>query len=144
LPLIGWVEIINVSENPVRSLKTKLWPQKQIVKDIDDGSRVMVIINKEEINGNNLGLFVELANKSIAMELIPIRWQSYVEMENYLNQMDYILVPDNDYDLAPVYVINLEALIQSRDFILSQRDNWQLINTYIVYDGKKLFLMKRL
>ncbi|MDD4784878.1 MAG: glycosyltransferase family 39 protein [Candidatus Shapirobacteria bacterium] len=144
LPLIGWVEIINVSENPVRSLKTKIWPQKQIVKDIDDGSRVMVIINKEEINGNNLGLFVELADKSITMELVPIRWESYVEMENYLNQMDYVLVPDNDYDLAPVYVINLEALIQSRDFILSQRDNWQLINTYTVYDGKKLFLMKRL
>ena len=144
MPWFGWIEVINISENPVRSLKTALWPQKQIVNSVVEGSRVMVIINKEEINGNNLNLFTEVANKSIFFELVPNSWQSDLEMQNYINQMDYVLVPDNTYDLAPVYVINLKALNQSRDFVLNQKENWELVDTYYVYGDKKLFLMKKL
>lgn len=146
MPLIGWADFINISEYPVRSFKMTVWPQEEIIKNINDNSRLLVLINKEEINDNNLWLYRELANKEIIIESVGNRnrFNNEEEIGELLSQMDYVLVPDITYEAAPFYVINLEAYNQARDYVLNQKDNWKLINTYQIYDGKNLFLMKKI
>jgi len=146
MPVVGWIDIVNISEYPVKSVKTTNWPQKQIIEDIDNEKRVLVLINKEEINDNNLWLYRELASKTMDFESVGTmdKFNNEEEIKALIDKIDYVLLPDTTYELAPFYVINLKASIQARDYILDNIENWELINTYQVFGDKKLFLYKKL
>jgi len=72
------------------------------------------------------------------------RFESEEEIKTLVDSVDYILVPDKTYDSAPFYVINLEANNQTIDYILNRKEEWQLVNTYKIFNGKDLFLFRKM
>ena len=146
MPLVGWIDFVNISEYPVKSAKTTVWPQKQIIKDISNDTKVLVLINREEINDNNLWLYKELASKTMNFESVGTksRFESEEEIKTLVDSVDYMLVPDRSYESAPFYVINLEANNQTIDYILNRKEEWQLVNTYKIFNGKDLFLFRKM
>jgi type I restriction enzyme R subunit len=98
----------------------------------------------EKLNDNNLILYNELVNKKEVFESVGMveKFNNEEEIRNLVSKFDYYLVPDNNYDLAPFYVINLEACNQTRDYLLSQKESFELVNTYTILGDKKLFLMR--
>jgi len=65
------------------------------------------------------------------------------ELIGLLRQFDVFLVPDNSYEPAPFYGINVKAYGQARDYILGHQSQFDLKKTYEVYQGKKLFLFAK-
>jgi 4-amino-4-deoxy-L-arabinose transferase-like glycosyltransferase len=143
---LDWVDLINISDYPVRSPKTAVWPQKEILDYIENEKRILVLINKEEINDNNLGMYAEIYNKKVDFGSVGsrVRFHDDNEIEELAVNFDYILVPNRGYDPAPFYGINLEAYQQARDYILENEIDFGLVKTYKVFEDKKLFLYKKI
>lgn len=143
--LFDWVDVINISNYPIRSVRSEKWPHDQIVNDFIDGSKVLVLINREELNDNNLRLYMVLKNKDLYLGSTEsrVRFNSQEELEGLLNKYDYFLVSDGNYEPAPFYSVNLESIKQARDFLLNS-DEYQKIAEYVVFGDKKVFLMKGL
>jgi hypothetical protein len=146
--LFGWVDVVNFSgEYPVKKLRREVWPNEEIVMDLERLSvvegrkiRVLVLINKEEINDNNLLMYRELGDYE-SFELGSVgtreRFANKDELLDFMKGFDYVLVPDITYEPAPFYGINLEAYKQARDLMLERGEK---IKIYRVYEDKNLFL----
>lgn len=150
--LMGGVDVINVSDYPVRSPKVTVWPNREITSDlsymVEEGKllRVLVLINREEVNDNNLTLYREMEGiHSYDFGSVGSRAEfgSEGELIGLLRQFDVFLVPDNSYEPAPFYGINVKAYGQARDYILGHQNQFDLKKTYEVYQGKKLFLFAK-
>ncbi|MFA6602969.1 MAG: phospholipid carrier-dependent glycosyltransferase [Candidatus Shapirobacteria bacterium] len=148
----GDVEWIGIDDYPVRSPKSEEWPQKFIINDlekmaVDKGHKisVLVLINREEINDNNLGMYKEIMGTD-AFEPGSVgsreRFQSENEIEGLVGEYDAVLVPDSTYEPAPFYGINLEAYRQARDWALTHPERLELVANYYVYGTENLYLMK--
>lgn len=142
---LGWVDLVNISDYPVKSPKTIIWPQKEIMNYVGNDKKILVLINREEINDNNLGMYAEIYNKRIDFGSVGPRIEFYSnsQIEELANNFDYILVPDRGYELAPFYGINLKAYEQARDYFLDSSD-YKKVSEYQVFDNKKVFLMKKM
>jgi hypothetical protein len=150
--LMGDVEWIGWDDYPVRAPNGNVWPQKEIINDleklkIDTGkkSRILVLINKEEINDNNLGMYKELYS-SRAFEVGSVgsraRFVSDEEITTLLKEFDGVLVAEKSQEPAPFYGVNLEAYVQARDWVIDHPENFQLVSQYKIFGDKDLFLFR--
>lgn len=143
--LFGWVDWINITDYPVREAKWGSWPQWEIVNSVE-GKRLLVLINREEINDNNILLQQEMIRPR-SFEVVSVgarkRFESEEELEGFINNFDWIVVANNDFEIAPFYGINLEAYKEARDYVLRNRQNYRLVKSFTVYGDKKLFLYSR-
>lgn len=151
--LMGEIDWINITDYPVRSFKTTVWPQEKILTDLDTLSKTrgkklstLVLINKEEVNDNNLGMYKELAS-SQAFEPgsvgSRIAFESEGQIRVLLSGFDAFLVPDQTFDPAPFYGVNLEAYRQARDYVWEHLEDYRIVTEYAVWGDKKLSLMVR-
>lgn len=142
--LFEYVNLVDISDYPVKSPKNNIWPQKEILNDVQKNSRVLTLINLEEINDNNLKLYSILENKNVLWESTGNnnKFEDIEATKNFVNNYDYALVPENSFEPTPFYVVNLEALKQTRDFILNS-DEWKKVKEYQILGDKKIFFMER-
>lgn len=151
--LLGDVDLINFSDYPLHSPKTQAWPQEKILTDLARLAieerrkiKVLVLINREEVNDNNLALWRELLGLDGLIDFGSVgprsRFESQKGFISHLKNFDYVLLPDSNYQPAPFYGINLEAYRQARDFILTHWESFSFLSQYQVFDNKKLFLVK--
>jgi len=149
--LMGEIRWINFSDYPVREFRTTVWPQKEIITDLGRESkeqnrklRILVLINKEEINDNNLAMYKELYDSRV-FEPGSVggreKFGSDQEIVDLLSGFDGVLVAEKSQEPAPFYGVNLEAYKQARDWVLNHTENFELINTYQIFGDKKLFLL---
>ena len=151
--LMGDVEWVGIDDYPVRSAKGVVWPQWKIVGDLEELGKkqkekikVLILINKEEINDNNLGMYKEIAGfKGFQIESVGMRsrFGSEGELKDFLTNFEVALVPDETFEPAPFYGVNLEAYRQARDFVLAGKSGMKVVETYDVWGDKKLFLYVR-
>jgi hypothetical protein len=149
--LMGEIRWINFSDYPVREFRRAVWPQKEIITDLGRVSkeqnrklRILVLINKEEINDNNLAMYKELYDSRVFEPGSMGGKESFKndkEITNLLAEFDGVLVAEKVQEPAPFYGVNLETYRQARDWVLNHTENFELINTYQIFGDKKLFLL---
>jgi len=149
--LMGDINWINFSDYPVREYRTVIWPQKEIISDLERVGkdrnkklRILVLINKEEINDNNLSMYKELyGSGAFEPGSVGVRdkFNNETEIINLLAEFDGVLVAERAQEPAPFYGVNLEAYKQARDWVLEHGEGFDLVNTYRIFRDKKLFLL---
>ena len=78
---MGDVDILNISDYPVKSPKNNKWPQQQILQDVENNSKVLTLINMEEINEDLIKKVFEERYK-INISVLFIRQVLGVGIEN--------------------------------------------------------------
>ncbi len=151
--LAGDVEWVGIDDYPVRSPKSQIWPQKLIIEDLGklavaEGHKIrtLVLINREEVNDNNLGMYKEIFGSN-GFEPGSVgareRFGSEGEIEKLVGEFDAVLVPDSTYEPAPFYGINVVAYRQARNWILANIWRFRVVKTYTIYGDKKLYLVAK-
>lgn len=152
LPVIGWIDYINLGKTTSGYLAPKFetinWPQKQIIVDLgsnnsDKFTKVLVSVDKSELNAKNLELYQIEQNNSFIKFWAPYDLSPFSEvskMEAYLAYFDYILVPDKSF--GPEGALrHLPVLRQLKEYLInSSPDRVGLIKQYNLPDGDSLFV----
>ncbi len=150
--LFGDINWINFSDYPVREVRNQVWPQKEIVADLEKYSiaenrklNLLVLMNREELNDNNLGMYKELWG-SQAYETGSVgsvtRFENEGQIMDLLRNFQVILMPGQDFDPAPFYGINLEAYKQVRDYVWGNEDRFEWMGEYQMPKYGKVYLVR--
>ena len=144
--LMGDGDLINVTDYPVRSPKSLVWPNREIMKSMVADAKavgkqkVLVLIDIEQINDNNLKLYRELVTKGgdgiVEMHSI------YAPEFNDWNGFDLVLLGEEKMEPAPFYATNLEYLKQARDYVWQNSGRFSDIKEYLLPTGGKVYLKK--
>lgn len=152
LPVIGWVDYINLGKNTSGYLASKFetisWPSKQIIADLgsknpDTFTKVLVLVDKSEINAKNLELYQKEQKNSFIKFWAPYDLSPFAEvskMEAYLAYFDYVLIPDKSF--GPEGALrHLPVLKQLKEYLTnSSLDRVGTIKQYNLPDGDSLFV----
>ena len=135
--LLGDINWINFSEYPVREFRREVWPQKEIMSQIEDGKgrsvMVAMLMNQAELNDNNLMLEMEMENRH-SIEIHGI--YQWGEMD-----FDYIVVPDLNTQSAPFYDVMLTARTEAIRQVWNNIDQYQIVGEYNLPRGGKVYLL---
>ena len=146
--LMGNVDWIAFSDYPVRSPKLDRYPNQEIVADLSQLVRtgqpkqVLVLINLAEINDNTLNYYHLLENNYryyLHSASGITEFKSETELEDFVRSFDFLLVPDQSFEPAPFYNVNIEVYRQARDWIFAHEDEFIMLKTY-EFQTKKLYL----
>jgi len=126
---------------PVKKYRQDKWPHSQIVFDlieeageVDKQQRVLVLINREEINDVNLNFYKTLTGAD-SFEIHGVdKWGNM--------DFDYILIPELGVEIAPFYDTQLEVRKKAIEVIWKDIDRYKLFEEYQLPDGVKLYLVK--
>lgn len=131
LPLIGWVDYININDNLAHSYNNYNWKQKEILnfiekdrkKDSKNTAWLLVLVDKERINSGNLLLQRDLDRLSnIEVESPPNDpLVNNQEIQNYLYKFNYVLVGENEIETLATR--NLNVFYQISNFVISNYPN---------------------
>lgn len=152
LPVIGWVDYINLSKNTSGYLAPKfetiVWPQKQIITDLgsenqDTPIKILVLVDKKELNAKNLELYQKIEKNTFIKFWGPYDLNPFSEvskMEGYLAYFDYVLIPDKSF--GPEGALrHLAVLTQLKEYIVHLGlKQIGLIKQYNLPDGDSLFV----
>jgi len=152
--LMGNVNWIDFSDYPVREVRSEVWPQREIVGDLEtiyaqnqQKTNLLVLMNREELNDNNLSMYKELWDKNM-YETGSVgsvaRFDSKEQILTLLKGFGAILVPEQTFDPAPFYGINLEAYKQVRDYIWANKGKYEWIAEYQMPKYGKVYLVRPL
>ena len=151
--VMGNMDVVNVSDYPVRQARAGDWPQEAIVKAMDGYAsrlsrrpKVLVLVNKEEINDNNLALYRDLeAKNSFDLGSVGgrVKFGSQKELSQFVANFDAYLVAEASFDPAPFYGINLEAYKQARDYVLGRMAEMEELGKYRIYGDKEMWLVAK-
>jgi 4-amino-4-deoxy-L-arabinose transferase-like glycosyltransferase len=108
VPLLGWTELVNISDDPIRGVDSYEWPVETVADDIlqlgknNPGSKVLILVDYPYFNTSNL--MVALLEKS-APDQLPIFIEGPESRATVLQQAgpgayfaeyDYIIVTTNE------------------------------------------------
>ncbi len=151
VPVFGDVDWIGFDDYPVREFKGGNWLIEDIISDINselknkDG-KVMSLINIEEINNNNLSLY-SVMNFGKELPLSSTDFNDSYTTEDKLfgliDNSDYFLIPERDYEASPFYAVNLKFLNGTRDWVWNNIDNFEILKKYKLPNSKTIYLMKK-
>lgn len=154
LPILGDIECIGFDDYPVRAINKSVWPNEKIISDLseeiknnDETRNVLMLVNIEELNDNNLGLYKTISKQEkLEFGSVGIISQFYneEEIENMIKKFDYVLVPEENYEASPFYSINVKALDQARDWIWMNQNKFEILKEYKLPNQKSIFLMKKI
>jgi 4-amino-4-deoxy-L-arabinose transferase-like glycosyltransferase len=143
---MGAGDIINVSDYPVKSPKTDIWPQKEILKTLvleskENGKqKLLTLVDIEQLNDNNLKLYRDLmvGGGDKVLEIHSVFDDSFADW----NSFNFVLVGERDLEPAPFYATNLMALKNARNFVWDNQGKFQVVGEYTIPNGKKIYLMR--
>ncbi|MDO8573547.1 MAG: phospholipid carrier-dependent glycosyltransferase [Candidatus Daviesbacteria bacterium] len=152
LPVIGWVDYINLGKNTSGYLAPKFetitWPQKQIITDLgsknpDTLTKILVLVDKNELNAKNLELYQREQKDAFIKFWAPYDLSPFSEtskMEAYLAYFDYVLIPDKSF--GPEGALrHLAVLKQLKEYLIHlSPEKIGLIKQYNLPDGDSLFV----
>jgi hypothetical protein len=151
VPLIGWVDWINLGKNTSRYLVPKYrheaWPVLPIVSDLSSGDSerypmVLVLVDKAELNCKNLELGQALAIRAKKNAFVSFtapynlgEFQDFKTMERYVGQFNYALIPVKSF--GPKGALrHLPVLKQLKAYITQSRQKKvEVIKRYELPDG---------
>ncbi|MCL4366133.1 hypothetical protein M1437_02805, partial [Patescibacteria group bacterium] len=152
LPVVGWVDYINLGKKTSGYLAPKfetiIWPQKQMITDLgsknpDALTKVLVLVDKSELNAKNLELYQKQQKDVFIKFRAPYDLSPFSEvskMEGYLAYFDYVLIPDKSF--GPEGALrHLAVLKQLKEYLIhSSPEKVGLIKQYNLPDGDSLFV----
>lgn len=150
LPIIGWVDYINLGKTTSKYLapqfETIIWPQKQIITDLGSNDRnaftkVLVLVDKSELNAKNLELYQKQQKNAFIKFWAPYDLNPFSEvskMEAYLAYFDYVLIPNKSFGPEDA-LRHLSILKQLKEYLIfSNFEKVKFIKQYDLPDGDKL------
>lgn len=108
IPLLGWTELINISDDPIKGVNPNHWPVDEVVDDLyqlsekEPGYKILVLIDYPHFNTSNM--LVSMLEKRAA-GYIPFQLEGpetrlaeidAYGVETYLDNYDYFLVTTNE------------------------------------------------
>lgn len=140
---------------PVKKYKQEDFPNGKIVSDligdigeIDRQQRLLVLINREEINPNNIRFYKDQTPKGDKFYPFAVPeisgFSSLDEVSSFMKDYEYVLVGEKDLETAPFYAINLNTYNQARDWLWENVEGYRQIVMYEMYGGKELYLFKKI
>lgn len=153
LPIVGWVDYINLGANTSKYLAPKYnpnkYPQTAIINDIYNHLKqgrpnILVLVDKEYMNPANLQV------TAYGMKYGFLRFESpygiasferYDELEKYISYFDMVLIAKNSFGQEDVMRHKI-ALEQLREYIQKNSSKLDLINTYSLPERDSIILYK--
>ncbi len=150
LPIVGWIDYINLGKNTSQYLapkhETTVWPHKQIIADLSSINsneliKVLVLVDKSELNAMNLELHQRKQRNTSIKFRAPYNLNPFTEtskMKAYLAYFDYVLIPNESF--GPEGVLrHLSILKQLKEYLIhSYPEKVKLIKQYSLPDGDNL------
>lgn len=150
LPVIGWVDYINLGKKTSGYLAptygTEVWPQKIIIADLgsedkNNFTKVLVLLDKSEINAKNLEVYQRLQSDTNIKFWAPYdldEFQDIAKMEAYLAYFNFVLVPDKSF--GPEGALrHLPVLKQIKKYLVdSSSERVSVIKKYTLPDGDSI------
>lgn len=108
IPLLGWTELINISDDPIRGVDSHHWPVEEVANDLlqlgktHPGSRILVLVDYPYFNTSNLVVAVleKMAPGELPIHIegpesrAPVLQQAGPAA--FFDQYEYVLVTTNE------------------------------------------------
>lgn len=155
-PIIGWVDIYYLADYPVKIIyDSNKWPQREIIDDVKEG-RIFLDVDRYYINSDNFRLESILMNaKNIyfsSYNLSLLNIQTEQDMDSYLEQFDYALIPKKRVIGEDINFISYDPLLRFQEFFLTGKArNYVFVKKYVlprsqslIDDSDVLYLYRRI
>lgn len=152
LPVIGWVDYINLGKKTSRYLAPKFetisWPHQQIIADLSSKNpeiltKILILVDKGELNARNLELYQKEQKNSSIKFWAPYdlnQFSNVSKMEAYLAYFDYVLIADKSFGPEDV-LRHLPVLKQLKEHLINlSPEKVGLLTAYDLPDGDRVSL----
>ena len=145
LPIIGYVDYINLNDNLIHTANRTNWPQKEILSTINVSDEVWLLslVDQERINGSNFLLTRDILKlKNIHINSPPPQiFSNYEEIKLYLARYNYIVVPQNQVGVPATR--NIDVYMQLKAAVEVYNSGFKKIRTYNLPNGDSLYLYSK-
>lgn len=140
VPLLGWIDYINVNNNIAHAYNTDTWPQKEILQKIlkdrtYNFSWVVVLIDQERFNPGNFLLERDIQGlKSVEANGPPNKlFANKEELLEYLSYYHYAIVAEKKVGVEATR--NLTVFLQLKEAIEKDKKIAQEVDRYLLPTG---------
>lgn len=142
IPIVGWIDYINLNNNLVHAYDTSHWPQDQILSKLNVSRRkwFLCLVDQEKFNCSNLVLEREILGlKELNIEPPPTSNFSDEESANsYLDKYSYVLVTEEKIDNPANR--NVNVFLQLKNAVKQKDSGFKKTKTYHLPNGDKVDL----
>lgn len=147
VPVLGWIDYVNLNDSLARSYDDDVWPQKEILEFIDkenpnqDIIWVLCDVDQERFNGGNFLLQRDLSNlRRIEIENPPDSdFRSQEEVKTHLGKYNYAVITENKV-IDPA-TRNFNSFLKLKEVILKDPESVRA-REYFLPNGDKMYLYK--
>lgn len=162
-PILKWLDVYYLADYPVKLIYDRsIWPQLSIIEEImtlsgqnKEQIRILLDVDRLYFNSDNLRLLAitkSLSNLLITSYNTKINLENEQQIRFYLNNFDYVLIPNNNVVGEDKNYIAFKPLLKFQQYFLSGKaENFKLVKSYvlpqsqsIVPDSDILYLYKRI
>lgn len=145
IPIIGYIDYINLNDNLIHASNRTNWPQKEILLAINDSNEIWLLslVDQERINGSNFLLTRDILKlKNIQINSPPPQiFATYEEVKLYLARYNYIVVPQNQVGVPATR--NIGVYMQLKAAVEVYNSGFKKIRTYNLPNGDLLYLYSK-
>lgn len=147
IPIVGWVDYININDNLAHAYNRSVWPQKEILtslKPINNRTWILCLVDQERFNPGNLFLERDiLGMRNFEIESPPrSTFETEEESESYLLKFSYVLIAEDK--VGNPATRNIAVFFQLKDAVEKKASGFKKIHTYHLPNGDKLDLYERI
>lgn len=146
IPIIGWIDYININDNLAHSYNKDEWPQRNILtslKPINERTWILCLVDQERFNPGNLFLERDmLGMRNFEVESPPpLVFETDEESKSYLLKFSYVLIAEDK--LGNPATRNIEVFHQLKDAVERKASGFKKTKKYKLPNGDKLDLYER-
>lgn len=147
VPIIGWIDYININDNLSHAYNRSIWPQKEILtklRPINQRTWILCLVDQERFNPGNLFLERDtLGMRNFEIESPPpLVFETEEESKAYLLKFSYVLIAEDK--LGNPATRNIEVFYQLKNSVERKDSGFKKTKKYNLPNGDKLILYERL
>lgn len=145
LPLIGFIDYININDNLVHAYNRSVWPQKEILSNLDVNGKtwLLCLVDQERINAGNFLLTRDILNlRDLEIDSPPSqKFSTPEEIKSFLFKYSYVVVPQNQVGVPATR--NIDVYLQLKETVENNDSGFKKIKTYSLPSGDLLNLYSK-
>lgn len=145
IPIIGWIDYININDNLAHKYNQEDWKQKDILSAVSKDQRVWILnlVDLERFNAGNLLLQRDILNlRNVEVDSPPPSvFNSDYEIISYMAKYKYVLIAKQE--VGNPATRNISVFNQIKNVIENGTVKYSIIQTYILPNGDDLMLYER-
>ena len=145
LPILGFIDYININDNLVHAYNRTVWPQNEILSNLNVNGRtwLLCLVDQERINAGNFLLTRDILNlRDLEIDSPPSqKFSTPEEIKLFLSKYSYVVIPQSQVGVPATR--NIDVYLQLRETVENIDSGFKKINTYNLPNGDILDLYSK-